>query len=479
MKNEDEREKEAGRKMEIIAPLLDKSLTNKERVEKKKAQADENGISPRTVQRYYDAYKKGGYNALFPVVQTRESRRVISDEILDEAITLRREENSRSVKTIIKVLESEELSPKGEIKRATLQNNLQKAGWGKKQIADRTLPGEKAVLRFQKKHRMQVVQADIKYGPVLNCGKKKIKTYLLAWIDDATRYILGGALFSSQTAFDVHNSFRKVIETYGKPVKVYCDNGSQYISKILKDTCNRLGIILCHTRIYSPASKGKIERFNGEVSKFNAECKVKKIKTMEELNAYYTVWEAVTHQECNHSALEGGKMTPQEAFDKDAVNTPLDFVSKEVLDEAFLVRSRRKVHKDGTFSLYGKLYEVENYNLRGEKIDVYYLPSTGNIVKVKFKDVPDSGAHLLKIGENVDFRLRNKMKEDALKNERDDTPTDSGSRVLEMCRREYEKKYPETNFFDYEKEEKRVKAKDEGLKPSINFARLNEKEERK
>ncbi len=479
MKNEDEREKEAGRKMEIIAPLLDKRLSDKERVEKKKAQADEYDISPRTVQRYYNAYKSGGYKALFPVVQTRESRRVITDEILAEAITLRKEVNERSVKMIIKVLESEELSKQGEIKRSTLQNNLQAAGWGKKQIADRTLPGEKAALRFQKKHRMQVVQADIKYGPVLTSGKKKIKTYLLAWIDDATRYILGGALFSSQTAFDVHNSFRRVIETYGKPVKVYCDNGSQYISKILKDTCNRLGIILCHTRIYCPESKGKIERFNGEVSKFNAECRAKKIKTMEELNAYYTVWESVTHQECNHSALEDGKMTPQEAFDKDAVNTPLDFVSKEILDEAFLVRSKRKVHKDGSFSLYGKMYEVDDYNLRGEKIDVYYLPSTGNIVKVKFKDLPDSSAHPLVIGEDVDFRLRSKMREEAMEKEIDDTPVDSGSRVLEMCRREYVKKYPDTKVFDYEKEEKSVDVSNEVTETSIDFARLNKKEERR
>ncbi len=214
------------------------------------------------------------------------------------------------------------------------------------------------------------------------------------------------------------------------------------------------------------------------MSKFNAECKVKNIKSMEELNAYYTVWEAMTHQQWNHSALEDGKMTPQEAFDKDAVNTPLEFVPKEELDEAFLVRSKRSVHHDGTFSLYGKKYEVENFNLRGEKIDVYYLPSEGNIVKVKFKGFPDSGAHPLKIGEDVDYRLRNKMKEEALEQERNEAPpSDSGSRVLEMCRREYEKMHPDTSIFDYEKETDDV---DEvkTVEASIDFGRLNGKEER-
>ncbi len=477
MKSEEEREKEARRKMEIIAPLLDRRLTDAERVEKKQKQADEYHISERTVSRYYNMYNDGGYKALFPAVQIRLSRRVISDEVLKDAVTLRREVNCRSVQTIIKVLESEEKVMKGEIKRSTLQKNLQDVGWGKKQIADRTLPGDSAVLRFQKSHRMQVIQADIKYGPVLEINGRKVQTYLLVWIDDATRYILGGALFTSQTAFDVHNSFRKVIETYGKPVLVYCDNGVQYVAKILKDTCLRLGIVLKHTRVYAAASKGKVERFNGEVSKFNAECKVKKIKSLEELNAYYKVWEVTTHQECNHTALAGGKRTPQEAFDMDAVNTPLVFVPKEELDEAFLVRGNRKVHKDGSFSLYGKMYEVDDFNLRGKRIDAYYNPSTGEIEKVKCKDFPDSKAHPLVIGENVDYRLRNKLREASEEKYEDEIPADSGSRVLDTCRREFEKKYPDTTLFDYEKEEKRNEEEVKTYVPSIDFGRLNGKEE--
>ena len=478
MKSEEEREKEARRRMEIIAPLLDRRLTDAERVERKQEQADEYHISERTVRRYYGMYIKGGYKALFPAVQIRMSSRVIPDEVLKEAVTLRKEVNCRSVNTIIKVLESEDKVGIGEIKRSTLQKNLQDVGWGKKQIADRTLPGDTAVLRFQKSHRMQVLQADIKYGPVLEINGRKVKTYLLAWIDDATRYILGGALFSSQTSFDVHNSFRRVIETYGKPVLVYCDNGVQYIAKILKDTCLRLGIVLKHTRVYAAASKGKIERFNGEVSKFNAECKVKKIKSMEELNAYYKVWEVITHQECNHTALAEGQRTPQEAFDMDAVNTPLVFVPKEELDEAFLVRRNRKVHKDGSFSLFGKMYEVDDFNLRGKKIDVYYSPSTGEIVKVKSRDFPESKAHPFVIGDDVDYRLRNKMREDSEEKEKDEIPADSGSRVLDMCRREYEKKYPDTPLFDYEKEEKSDEEEVKTYVPSIDFGRLNRKEEK-
>ena len=477
MKSEEEREKEARRRMEIIAPLLDRRLTDAERVEKKQKQADEYHISERTVRRYYDMYIKGGYKALFPAVQIRLSSRVISNEVLNEAVKLRKEVNCRSVATIIRVLESEEIVEKGEIKRSTLQKNLQDAGWGKKQIADRTLPGDTAVLRFQKSHRMQVLQADIKYGPVLDINGKKVKTYLVAWIDDATRYILGGALFSSQTSFDVHNSFRRVIETYGKPVLVYCDNGVQYVAKILKDTCLRLGIVLRHTRVFSPASKGKIERFNGEVSKFNAECKVKKIKSMEELNAYYKVWEVIMHQECNHTALADGERTPQEAFDMDAVNTPLVFVPKEELDEAFLVRGNRKVHKDGSFSLYGKKYEVDDFNLRGRRVDAYYSPSTGEIMKVKCKGFPDSKAHPFVIGENVDYRLRNKMREESEEKDEDGIPDDSGSRVLDMCRREFEKKNPDTALFDYEKNEKGVEEEVKTYVPSIDFGRLNRKEE--
>ena len=474
---EKDRQEKAKKKMEIIAPLLDPYLTQDELVEKKKKTAEKNNLSTKTVGRYLEAYKKGGYNALLPKEQLRPERRVIPVAVLNEAITLRKELNSRSVRTIIDVLESEGTIKRGCVKRSTLQRNLQESGWGTSQIADRTFASDKSALRFAKRHRMQLCQADIKYGPVLYIKGRKVKTYLVAWIDDFSRYILGGTLYSSQTAFDVHRSFRKMIETYGKPVALLCDNGSQYVAKILKDTCLRLGITIKHALPYAANCKGKIERFNKDVSKFVEEAQLAGFKSLEELNAYYIAWQERTHQNYNHTALEGGDKTPQEFFEGDSVNTPLNFVDKKDLDEAFLVVEERRVYNDGTFSLYGKLYEVENYDLRGSTVNVYYDYTLDTVIKVSHKDFADSKAHLLQIGENIDYGLKNKIRKNEFRKNKDkDIPADHGSRTLNAYRNDYEGLHPGTTLFkdfkDDDEEEPQVK------KTSvINFGVLNRKEE--
>lgn len=472
---ERERQEEAKKKMEMIAPLLDPYLTKQERAQKKKQIAEKEGLSAKTVHRYYKKYISEGYNALLPKEQLRPERRVIPTAVIDEAVEMRKELNSRSVRTIIDVLESNGFAEKGLIKRSTLQRNLQEIGWGKGQIADRTFASDKSALRFQKRHRMQLIQADIKYGPVLTIKGRKIKTYLVAWIDDFSRYILGGTLYSSQTAFDVHKSFRRMIETYGKPVTLLCDNGSQYIAKILKDTCLRLGITIRHALPYAANVKGKIERFNEDVSKFVAEAELEGFKSLEELNAYYTAWEEITHQTYNHSALDGGKKSPKEFFEGDGAHTPLNFASKDELDEAFLVVLKRKVHIDGTFSLYGKLYEVENYNLRGQSITVYYDYTLSKIVKVTCKDFPDSNAHLHIVGDDIDYGLKNKIRKEMAGNVID-KPVDHGSKVLKAYRKTYEELHPGTMLFKHEDPDA-IEVVPVKKTSGINFSALNKKEE--
>ena len=48
-----------------------------------------------------------------------------------------------------------------------------------------------------------------------------------------------------------------------------------------------LGIHVYHARPYSGQSKGKIEKFHQVVDDFIAEARVKKIRTLEELNRYW------------------------------------------------------------------------------------------------------------------------------------------------------------------------------------------------
>ena len=91
-------------------------------------------------------------------------------------------------------------------------------------------------------------QGDIKYGPYLPVGKdgQKKQTYLAAWIDDATRFVVGARFYTNQKVDIIEDTLREAILTYGKPEAIYVDNGKQYRSNWLQTACAKLGIKLLH-----------------------------------------------------------------------------------------------------------------------------------------------------------------------------------------------------------------------------------------
>lgn len=89
----------------------------------------------------------------------------------------------------------------------------------------------------------------------------KRKTYLIAFIDDATRVIPHAtfALAESTRAFLL--VLEQAILRRGLPQKLFVDNGANDRSKHLALVCAKLGIALIHARPYQPQGKGKIERW--------------------------------------------------------------------------------------------------------------------------------------------------------------------------------------------------------------------------
>lgn len=107
----------AEERMTLIAPLLSQNL-DKDSVRLIRAEiCERNQISQRTLERYLTSYLKGGFDALKPQSRSAECKYKIPQELLDEAIRLRRELPSRSVPTIIKILELEGKAEPGFLKR--------------------------------------------------------------------------------------------------------------------------------------------------------------------------------------------------------------------------------------------------------------------------------------------------------------------------------------------------------------------------
>jgi transposase InsO family protein len=356
----------------IIAPILAALEENADegRLSELKWNAcRHSGISERTLRRWLAGYRRDGFEGLKPATRGSDKPAAIPEELIDEAILLRREVPSRSIPQIIEILEMEGRVPEGVLKRTTLQDKLQERGYSSRQMK-LYQQGGLAARRFQRQERGDMWHSDIKFGPFLTVGGVKKQIYLVSFLDDATRYVVHGEFYDSLDQTIVEDCFRKAVLKEGLPRRVYFDNGKQYRTKWMERACAILGIKLLFAKPYSPESTGKIERFNRTVDSFLDEVDLKRCKTLEDFNRYFKVW----LHECYHTRKHGGLdgLTPESAYKNGGA--ALRFVAPEVVASAFMRAEQRKVDKSGCISFSGKKYEV-GILLIGRTVTVTYDPN--------------------------------------------------------------------------------------------------------
>lgn len=397
MKNQIKSEETAAYRLKILSPLLEENLDKAQAAEMKREICQKYDISDRTLRRYLSEYRKNGFLGLKPKQTGRPGSRSIPEEILKEAIQLRREAPVRSVDTIIQILEWEEKILPGSVKRSTLQEHLAAAGYSSSQMRIYRDSGV-AARRFQKINRNSLWQSDIKYGPYID-GKQ---VYLVAFIDDCTRFVLHAEFYPLLDAIIVEDTFRQALAKYGAPKRVYFDNGKQYRTKVMERACAKLDIRLLFARPYSAESKGKIERFNRTIDSFLSEIMLEKPGTLNELNQRFWVWLDECYQYKPHSSLNNN-ISPFTAFNMD--KEPLRFIDAEQVAEAFLRIEERKVDKSGCISFNGKKYEIENgLLLIGRKVSVIYERSDAEYLWIEHDNFPRTIAKPLVIGEKAGQR---------------------------------------------------------------------------
>ncbi len=291
----------------------------------------------------------------------------MTPDVLDAAIALKEELPTRSVRAILEILEQEELIAPGAVTRATLDRLLRRAGVMTRRPRP---PVARGARRFQKAHRNQLWQADLKYGPYLpdpDDARKMRRTYLLAFIDDATRLVPYAAFFFAQREFQLEVAFKWAVLRYGLPDKLYVDNGKIFISEHFQLACARLNVRHARTAPYRPEAKGKIERFMGSTDRFLAELALSPAHTLEELNDTFAVWLDAGYNQASHDALDG--RTPHDAFTADP--QPLRPVDQQALHDAFLREETRKVDHTGCVKFRGTLCDI-GARYAGKRITLRY-----------------------------------------------------------------------------------------------------------
>jgi transposase InsO family protein len=386
----------AADRFQLIAPLLDEKLDKAEFIKKRREIAEKAGLSEKTICRYISRYCEKDFDGLRPLQNGRPGTRSFPPEILEEVIHLKLENPKRSISKIIHYLEITNKIKPGSVKRATLQDQLAKAGYSSNQIKLLTNPGSIGGQRFQHEHRNDLIQSDSKHGPYIN----KKKTYLISFIDDCTRYILHSQFYFAENTDSVFDCLRQAISKYGVPKAIYMDNGGPFRSISLKHAFGMLHIMEKHHKPYSSKSKGKIEKFHQIVDKFISEVYLQKNISLDSMNEEWTAYMQVYYQTVSHSSLPD-KMTPESAFNAD--KQVLRFASKDDLFNAFTrVVCNRKVDKSGCFSFRGEKYTGEGLlHFIGKKADIFWDPSEPSNMWAESNFVPKTPLHKLVIKKYV------------------------------------------------------------------------------
>ena len=120
-------EEVAANRLQIISPLLDPVLDKAKRQDLKEAASIQFGISERTIRRWVSSYEAKGFEGLKPKAPETAGSSKIPEDLIQEAIRLRREVPKRSIPEIIRILEWEGLAEEGFLRKSTLQDQLAKA----------------------------------------------------------------------------------------------------------------------------------------------------------------------------------------------------------------------------------------------------------------------------------------------------------------------------------------------------------------
>jgi len=169
-------------------------------------------FSIRTLERYVQAYRTGGWEALKPSPRADKMQsKTIPEDVLVKAIALKKEQPGRSVRQIIAILELAKYVQPGELKESTLSKQLKRRGCTRKAL----LQSQRASFRrFEAKYRNASWQGDVQHTLYLphpdKPGKKKM-AYLVIFIDDYSRYVVHGQFYFEERVPRLEDCLKKAV----------------------------------------------------------------------------------------------------------------------------------------------------------------------------------------------------------------------------------------------------------------------------
>lgn len=328
-------------------------------------------VAAETMRDWLKAYRKAGFDGLRPRPRKDVGQsRSMPKEVADLLMSIKDDNRELSVQLVIKeALASNKIPAELPLAPTTVHRLLSRAGLMRRE--DGGAEGDRRRFAFQKAGELWM--SDVMHGPtVLVGGKVRRKSYLIAFLDDATRVVPYAAFALSENTAAFLPVFKQAVLRRGIPKRLFVDNGSAYRSHHLSLVCAKLGSTLIHARAYQPESKGKQERWFRTVRmQLLPTLREADTTSLEALNRRLWAYVEGEYHQAPHRGIE--LETPLDRWAKCADEVRY-LKPEQDMSDLFLFEAKRKVQKDRTVSLNGLVYEVDAA-LVGATVVLRYEPS--------------------------------------------------------------------------------------------------------
>jgi len=331
-------------------------------------------VAPETLRHWLKDYRRGGFDALLPKGRAdRGHSRALPPAVADALLGLKDEQPGLSIPQLIRAVQHRGVAPASLLlPPSTVHRLLSRAGLMHKQSTEAEASAQDR-RRFAFVHAGQLWMSDVMHGPsVAIPGHGRRKTYLIAFLDDATRVVPYCAFALSENTQAFLPVFKQALLRRGIPQRLYVDNGANFRSQHLALVCAKLGVALIHARPYQPQGKGKMERwFRTARAQLVSRLGAADRDSLETLNRRLWAWVEGEYHQAPHRGLDEQTPLDRWALSADQVRLPGPHLD---LDALFLFEAKRRVQRDRTVSLNGSLFEVDAA-LVGHTVTLRYDPS--------------------------------------------------------------------------------------------------------
>ena len=331
-------------------------------------------FAPQTIERWYRNYKKGGFDALIPTGPVDQGQpRKLDAELQEQIKYLKSNYPRMSAAAIHRQLQANGSIKAGSVSESTVNRYVNQLALEMKTTTNRDMR------RYERPHINEVWCGDSSVGPYLKTSDgKKHKVYIIALIDDASRFIVGIDVFFNDNFVNLMSVMKSAVAKYGRPQMFNFDNGSSYKNKQMELLAARIGSVIHYDQPYTPTQKAKIERwFRTMKDQWMSSLDIRDFHSLDELRGNLLAY-VQKYNQTVHSSLNG--MSPQDRY----FSEPNLFhrLSDEEIEHDFLIEIERRVSADNVITIDQVEYEVD-CRFSKQHIKLRYSPGLDDIYIVE------------------------------------------------------------------------------------------------